>query len=368
MLPARMVLCEPGWQLNPLAVHGVEVCNQPRGFLQAAYTAWLAIIASNTALTLVLITLDGRSGRLESRLKRVIGALQFVFLVSSTCAIGLSRATGMIPNATTTGALLMYIGACALDFGGALNFHRIFRSVRSELKDGVAIDSFLVLALTVTEKVISGAVLQAFMTGQIHSWTVLRYGGGVQLFVGVVWLTSFARYVHFVQELQMDELTLRENCFPRIVGPVLSMYELALEGLSGPQSSGNAVTKARMLVTYAELKEFSGQGSAFQAVNMIVGLPFLLSIAFPIVLSYMVFVIPVLYSAISLSHFIVLCHLIYLSVLRSREIRSAHSKSVTSIKIVPVGTSDTNALSKAAGSVHSKAASVASIEKTSPTV
>ncbi len=201
-----------------MVVNGVEICNQPRGFLQAAYTVWLAIHASNTALYVVLVTLEGRSGRLGSRSKRVMAALYFSFFASTTCAIGLSRATGMLPRATTSGALLMYVGACALDLYQALDFHRICRTVQNELKDG-SIDSFYVLASMVTEKVISGAMLLAFMTGQIHSWTLLGYNGGAQLFVGVVWLASFSRYVHTVQELQMDELTLRENAFPELSTP-----------------------------------------------------------------------------------------------------------------------------------------------------
>ena len=137
------------------------------------------------------------------------------------------------------------------------------------------------------------------------------------------------------------------------------MYEQALEGIAGPQSSENAAIKDRMRVTYARVKDYSVQMPAFFVVGFIRSAPVLLSAAMPIVLSYMAFVTPVMYSAISLSHFVMLAHLLSVSYSSSRELNRDREKTVTKRKIVPVGTSGTNASSSAAASVHSKAASCA---------
>ncbi len=144
------------------------------------------------------------------------------------------------------------------------------------------------------------------------------------------------------------------------------MYEQALEGIAGPQSSGNAAIKDRMRVTYAEVKDYSVQMPGFLVVVIISSAPVLLSTAMPIVLSYMAFVLPVMFSAISLSHFVVLAHLLSVSFSSSRELRRDREKTVTKRKIVPVGTSGTNASSSAAASVHSKAASCTNSATASP--
>ena len=131
--------------------------------------------------------------------------------------------------------------------------------------------------------------------------------------------------------------------------PVLTMYEQALEGITGPLSSGNAAIKDRMRVTYAEVKDYSVHAPGFFVVVFISSAPVLLSAAMPIVLSYMAFVIPVMFSAISLSHFVILAHLLRVSYSSSRELHRDREKTVIK-KIVPVGTSST---------IHSKAASCA---------
>lgn len=137
------------------------------------------------------------------------------------------------------------------------------------------------------------------------------------------------------------------------------MYELALEGLSGVHTSGNAAIKDRLRVTYARVKDYSVQLPVFYVVGLIICAPVLLSVAMPIVLSYMIFVVPALYSAVSLSHFVVLAHLLRVSLSSSRELRRDQESTVCKRKIVPVSVSGTNVSSTAAASVHSKATSCA---------
>jgi hypothetical protein len=51
------------------------------------------------------------------------------------------------------------------------------------------------------------------------------------------------------------------------------MYEEALEGIAGPQSSENAAIKDRMRVTYARVKDYSVQMPAFFVVGFIRSAP-----------------------------------------------------------------------------------------------
>jgi hypothetical protein len=119
----------------------------------------------------------------------------------------------------------------------------------------------------------------------------------------------------------------------RVLKPLLSTYEEVLEALSGP---GNAEIKDRTLNTYSRLKGFSVHLPALHAVNLIIAVPVVLSLLFPFLLSYVVFVLPALNVCISLSYLFMLSDLLRISVvnsLRNREGRKMRNKIVPDSKI-----------------------------------
>ena len=191
---AARCVCELGWQLNPLAVDGVELCNQPRGFLLAVYTCWLLLLASNAALHLARVGFEWRGGRLVTRTARVDAALECVFLVFATCAVGVCREPGVPPPVDVVGASLNYVTTSALSLGQLLNFSRLIRSVKDELGAVSMIRrSYYTPASVTAERSISCFALLAFVTGRISAWTHWRYVSAVVFIDAIVGLTNHRR-------------------------------------------------------------------------------------------------------------------------------------------------------------------------------
>ncbi len=128
----------------------------------------------------------------------------------------------------------------------------------------------------------------------------------------------------------------------RVLTPVLSAYEEIIE-LSGPKNNGNTEFMDRVLITYSRLKGTSASLPALHAVNLIIAVPVVLSLLFPFLLSYVVFVIPALNACISLSYLCMLCDLLRISVVNSLRNR----KGRTMRKIVPDDSKTATQVSKA---------------------
>jgi hypothetical protein len=120
----------------------------------------------------------------------------------------------------------------------------------------------------------------------------------------------------------------------RVLKPLLSTYEAVLEALSGPESNGNADMKDRVMMTYSRLKGFSAHLPALHAVNLIIAVPVVLSLLVPILLSYVVFVLPALNACVSLSYLLMLSNLLRISVMSSLQNRKRQTRRL-SRKIVP---------------------------------
>ncbi len=190
---ARCV-CELGWQPNPLAVDGVQLCNQPRGYLQAVYTCWLLLVASNSTLLLARVGFEWRGGRLNTRTARLDAALECVFLVFSTGAIGACRASGVPPPADIVGASFHYVAYSALRLHNLLGFSRLIRSVQDELGAVSSFSSFYYTpAVTASERILSGSVLLAFVTGRMSAWTHWRCTCAEGLVAAIVMIRTHRR-------------------------------------------------------------------------------------------------------------------------------------------------------------------------------
>ena len=120
-----------------------------------------------------------------------------------------------------------------------------------------------------------------------------------------------------------------------------------------------------MLATYSRLKGLSTRLPALHAVNLIIALPTVLSTALPVLLSYVVFLLPALNSATALSYFCMLFNLLRISLKSSRSHRRRlHAQgAVTETKVVPVGTIGTHASYRVATAGTSTASVAAGAER-----
>jgi hypothetical protein len=142
-----------------------------------------------------------------------------------------------------------------------------------------------------------------------------------------------------------DDVILANACGGSVVVPMLSKYEEVMEALPA-QSKSSVELHDRLLATYSRLKGLSTSVPALHAVNLIIALPTVLSIALPVLISYVVFLLPALKSAVALSYFCMLAKLLRSSYKSSRSHRlsSFHAPgTVIDYKVVPVGTIVTHA-------------------------
>jgi hypothetical protein len=189
---AARCVCDPGWQLNPLAVDGVELCNQPHGFLLAVYTAWLVLMASCCAALLARAALDWRSERLATRTARSDAVLECIFSIFATCMIGSCRDSGVPPAAGVVSATLDFLGSVALDFAAVLQYRRMIKKAEAELGSPVVTPLYSPASVA-GEKLVSGVVLLALVAGQISGCNHFRYVCVVWTFKAVVGITLSRR-------------------------------------------------------------------------------------------------------------------------------------------------------------------------------
>jgi hypothetical protein len=185
-------VCEAGWQLNPLTVDGVSLCNEPYGFLPAIYTVWLALMASCSVVLIARVALDCRSNRFGTRAGRLDAVLECVFAIAAIGMISSSSATGMPPAAGAVSASLDYVGSVALDVSSVLQFSRMMKRAEEELGSPVFTPLYSLASVT-AEKLLSGVVLLAFVTGHVSGWNHFRYIGVVWSLKALVGLTLCSR-------------------------------------------------------------------------------------------------------------------------------------------------------------------------------